>query len=261
MYRLSIKTIIPFVALIATTLFLHSCRKEKQSTPVVPVAKEGTLDVKFEYVFGSNMLPWEIGKTMVHPKTGDTLTFSMFKYYVSNIKLKKADGTWWTESDSYYLLCAECPNGSVFTIDNIPPGTYTEMQYTMGIDSAANTLGASTGALSLANGMFWDWNSGYIMLKAEGTSPNAPSGNFIFHLGGFMGADNIITVKSTDFGGSVLTVDSEKKPVVKLVANPARLWHSSPSVSVKSVIHAPGAEAKTMAIDFYSNIAFKALEQ
>lgn len=246
------------VALASTTLLLPSCKKEKQSTPI---AQNGDMKVSFDFVFGSNLLPWEIGKTMVHTKTGDTLTFSLFKFYVSNIKLKDANGNWWSAPNSYYLLCTDCEGGYSFTVKDIPAGNYTEMQYTMGVDSAANTLGASTGALSLVHGMFWDWNSGYIMLKAEGTSPNSPSGNFIFHLGGFMGTDNVITVKATDFGGSVMTIEKDMHPNVRLVANPARLWHSSPSVSVKSVIHAPGPEAVTMAKNFYDNIAFKALEQ
>lgn len=246
------------VALATTTLLLPSCKKEKQSTPI---AQNGDMKVSFDFVFGSNMLPWEIGKTMVHTKTGDTLTFSLFKFYVSNIKLKDANGNWWSAPNSYYLLCTDCEEGYSFTVKNIPVGNYTEMQYTMGVDSAANRLGAGTGALSLANNMYWDWNSGYIMLKAEGTSPNSPSGNFIFHLGGYMGTDNVITVKTTNFDGTVLNIEKGKQPNVRLVANPARLWHSSPGVSVKSVIHAPGPEAVTMAKNFYDNIAFKALEQ
>lgn len=258
MNRLPLKIILLIVALVSTTFLLLSCKKEKQSTPIV---QNGDMKVQFDFVFGSNQLPWEIGKTMVHTKTGDTLTFSLLKFYVSNIRLKKPDGTWWSEPNSYYLLCTDCEEGYSFTVKNIPAGNYTEMQYTMGVDSAANTLGASTGALSLANGMFWDWNSGYIMLKAEGTSPNSPSGNFIFHLGGFTGTNNVITDKSTDFGGTVLNIEKQKYPIVKLLANPARLWHNSPSVSVKSVIHAPGPEAVTMAKNFYDNIAFKALEQ
>lgn len=258
MNKLPVKMALLMVALATTTLLLPSCKKEKQSTPI---AQNGDMKVSFDFVFGSNMLPWEIGKTMVHTKTGDTLTFSLFKFYVSNIKLKDANGNWWSAPNSYYLLCTDCEEGYAFTVKNIPVGNYTEMQYTMGVDSAANRLGAGTGALSLANNMYWDWNSGYIMLKAEGTSPNSPSGNFIFHLGGYMGTDNVITVKATNFGGTVLNIAKGKQPNVRLVANPARLWHSSPGVSVKSVIHAPGPEAVTMAKNFYDNIAFKALEQ
>ena len=239
-------------------LLISSCR-DKDDDPI-PVAQYGYLKMQFDYVFGANQLPWEIGKTMVHSKTGDTLTFTTFKYYVSNIKLKKADGTWWSQPESYHLLDAAVKDGSMITINDIPAGDYTAMEYTMGVDSARNVSGAQTGALSLTNAMFWDWNTGYIMLKAEGYSPNAANNGFAFHLGGFSGADNIVTVKSTDFGGTTLKIAKDKDSKIKFVANPARLWHTSPSVSTRATIHMPGAEAKVMANDFYSNISFVGLE-
>lgn len=248
----ALSLVVLFVALSCT-----SCKKDK---PIVEPPKSGTLKVQFTYVFGSAALPWEMGKTYVHSKTGDTLTFSMFRFYVSNIKLKKSDGTWWAQPESYYLLNATTADASAFTVADIPAGDYTAMEYTMGVDSARNVSGANAGALSLSNGMFWDWNSGYIMLKAEGTSPNSSVNVFAFHLGGFSGPYNVVTVKTTDFGGKTLGIDNTKSPVATFLANPARLWHNSPSVSVRSAIHAPGAEAKTMANDFYGNISFTSLQ-
>ncbi len=247
---------LPVALLLTGVLAVSSCKKDKNPEPV----QTGSMKVQFDYVFGSNMLPWQIGKTMVHSKTGDTLTFTTFKYYVSNIKLKKADGTWWAQPESYFLVDASVSGGSVINVDNIPAGSYTAMEYTMGVDSARNVSGANTGALSLTNGMFWDWNSGYIMLKAEGNSPQAVNGGFAFHLGGFSGDYNVVTVKTAEFGSSTLTVDANTVHTVKLIANPARLWHTAPSVSVNPTIHAPGPEAKTMAKDFYDNITFSAIE-
>jgi len=126
----------------------------------------------------------------------------------------------------------------------------------MGVDSLRNVSGAQTGALSTANGMFWDWNSGYIMLKAEGMSPNSTSKNFVFHLGGFKGVNNIVTKKNTNFGGGSLIIGAGLTPSVGIKVNPARLWHSSPSVSTVNMIQMPGAAAKQMAKDFYDAIIF-----
>lgn len=254
-YLIGLPLVAIALGILATTSF-SSCKKDKTT----PAPSPGGMKVQFSYVFGSAALPWSMGTTYVQPKTGDTLTFSMFRFYVSNIRLKKSDGTWWAQPESYFLLNATTPEASAINVDNIPAGTYTAMEYTMGVDSARNVSGANTGALSLANGMFWDWNSGYIMLKAEGTSPNSSVNTFAFHLGGFSGDYNVVTVKSTDFGGKTLTIENGKTPVVTLLANPARLWHTSPSVSVLSVIHAPSAQAKTMANDFYSNISFSSLQ-
>ena len=225
-----------------------------------PPDTSGQVKVKIEYVFGHNELPWKTGQQFVHPMTGDTMTFSLFKYYVSNIKLKKDDGTWWTQPNSYYLVDAAADNPSYLVLNNVPSGIYTSMEYTMGVDSLMNVTGAHDGALSFTNGMFWDWNSGYIMLKAEGYSPNAPTGTFAMHLGGFSGENNVVTTKTADFGGTTLTVNNSKAGVVKLLANPARLWHSSPGLDSVYVIHSPGSQAKTMAKDFYNNIRFNGIE-
>ena len=128
-----------FVVLLNT-----GCKKEKPN--VIPQANTGDVNIRFEYVFGSQQEPWEIGKTYVHPKTKDTLTFTMLRYYVSNIKLKDTDGEWWIEPESYYLLDASVANGSTISIKNIPVGNYTEMEYTMGVDSFKNVSGVYEGA-------------------------------------------------------------------------------------------------------------------
>jgi hypothetical protein len=70
----------------------------------------------------------------------------------------------------------------VFDFINVPAGTYTGMYLTMGVDSARNVSGAQEGALDPANGMFWSWTSGYIMIKAEGLSPQGAGGSFTYHL-------------------------------------------------------------------------------
>lgn len=237
---------------------LPSCKKKKND--VTPAVKTGTVQVKFDYVFGQNMLPWELGKTFVHARTGDTITFTNLRFYVSNVKLQKTDGSWWIHPDSYFLLDAKTGEASTITIDEVPEGDYVKMEYTMGVDSIKNVTGAHDGALSFTHGMFWDWNSGYIMLKAEGTSPNSPSGNFALHFGGFRGSDNVVTVKTTDFAGATLKVKSNGGPVLHLQANTARFWHSAPGLDSIYVIHAPGGMAVTMAKDFYNSIIFTTID-
>lgn len=244
--------------LLPATIFLSSCKDKTKDPEPTPAA--GNMKIRVDYVFGADQQPWQLNKTFVQAKTGDSLSFTTFRYYVSNIKLKKSDGTWWSQPESYFLLDASIDNGSTISVSDVPAGTYTQMEYTMGVDSLRNVSGAQNGALSLSNGMFWDWNTGYIMLKAEGYSPDAANNGFAFHLGGFSGANNIVTVKTADFASPVLTIQNGKTPVIKLLANPARLWHSSPSVSVKATIHAPSPEAKIMALDFYNNISFVGLE-
>ncbi|MBX7107403.1 MAG: hypothetical protein K1X61_02025 [Chitinophagales bacterium] len=231
---------------------VSSCKKEEPT----PTPTKGDVKVEVNYVFGSSALPWDVNQTMVHPATGDTLTFTEFAFYLSNVKLKKEDGTWWSEPESYHLICAKCTEKNMFIMKDVPAGIYTEMAYTLGVDSLRNVSGAQTGDLSPTKGMFWDWNTGYIMIKAEGSSPQSPTGTFTFHLGGFSGPNNIVTPKTITFGSAVVNVAEPAIPTIVLQANPARLWHTSPSVSVTSAIHMPGPEAKIMADDFFGNISF-----
>lgn len=251
--------LIPILLIAAMVIILPSCKEKENIIPTVQPTT-GEMEVRFDYVFGANALPWELGKTFVHPKTGDTLTFTLFRFYVSNIKLKKEDGSWWVHPNSYFLLDAKSTSESTMLLKDVPNGSYTEMEYTMGVDSLMNVSGAHEGALSFTNAMFWDWNSGYIMLKAEGNSPNSPSNTFALHLGGFSGTTNVVTTNNTGFSGEKLHINSSKRGVIKLTANTARLWHSAPGVDSVNIIHAPGAVAKTMAKDFYSGIIFSGLE-
>jgi hypothetical protein len=244
----SMKLTLTLLSLLAMVL-ITSCKED----PPTPTA--GDVKVEFSYVFGAAALPWDINTTLKHPKTGDTLTFTEFSFYVSNVRLKGEDGTWWDEEESYHLICAKCTDKNFFILKDVPLGNYTEMEYTLGVDSARNVSGAQTGDLSPTKGMLWDWNTGYIMLKAEGQSPQSSSGSFTFHLGGFSGENNIVTPKSFTFGTEVIAV-GDVMPTVAFLANPARLWHSSPSVSERNTIHMPGPEATAMAKDFFGNVAF-----
>lgn len=239
--------------LIAGTFFMSSC-KEDNNDPQPQT--EGSFRMEFNHVWVSTTNPFVLNQNFVHPKTGDTLQFSTLKYYVSNIGLQKVDGEWWDHPESYFLIDLSLTKGNEFLIDKVPSGSYKAIRYTLGVDSTRNVSGAQSGALAASNGMFWSWNSGYIMIKAEGSSPQSGTGDFAFHLGGFSGDNNIVLSKTATFGTETLDIQPNATPVVHMNTNAARFWHSSPSVSVKSKIHMPGPEATVMGKDFYDWIHF-----
>ena len=247
------------ILILSALVFMFSSCKKTETTTTTPTY--GNFSLTFKHVYGMTEIPFKFDTLLVHPMTGDSLTFTKFRYYVSNIKIKKDDGSWWNESNSYHIVDASVASSLTINFSNIPSGNYTDLEYTLGVDSLHNVSGAQDGALSVTEGMFWNWNSGYIMLKAEGTAPNASGNVFQFHLGGFSGTNNIVTVKSTNFSGTSMVIASDKTPQVQLKANVAKLWHSSPSVSITNIIHMPGTGAKTMADDFYGSFAFDSLNQ
>ncbi|MBK9254068.1 MAG: hypothetical protein IPM42_01130 [Saprospiraceae bacterium] len=245
-----------FNVLLILTLFigitLSSCKKDDDHDHF----HEGDVTINFEHVWAAAESDFSLNTELSHPLLGEKLTFNIFKYYVSNLRLKVKDGTWYTVPESYFIVDAASHGSSEIVLSKIPGGEYTDLELMFGVDSLRNTSGAQTGALDPAKGMFWSWNSGYIMLKAEGTSPNASSGNFVFHLGGFKGDNKVQTTKSYNFGNTALVVDGSREAEIHLIANPARLWHSAEKLAVRSVNTMPNAIAKTMSSTFYDAVKF-----
>lgn len=242
-------------------LALAACKKDKIEPTDSTSAGTDNVLLKIEHTW-QDSLEFQLNTDLVNPLTGDSLNFSTFKYYISNIKLKKSDGTWWVQPNSYFLLDLSTGSTPSVQLSGVPTGEYTDISYTLGVDSLRNVSGAQDGALSPSLGMFWSWNSGYIMLKAEGTSPDAGmGGSFAFHLGGFSGANNVVTTKSHTFTGNSLSVTGNGHCQIHLSAAPETLWQTSGSVSGTSMIHMPGAAAKTMADDFYASFVFEHIHE
>lgn len=243
------------LAIIAVLAVFTACKKEENNTGDTTTAT-GSAAILFEHVWGMTEEPFILNTDLVHPMNAETMNFSTFKYYVSNVKLKKADGTWWIHPESYFLVDASNDVSSVLNLGALPIGEYTQMEYTLGVDSIRNVSGAQSGALSTANNMFWSWNSGYIMVKAEGTSPQSSTGNFAFHLGGYKGTNNIVTVKTISFDAEKLIVSKGNTSQVHIKNNPAKLFHQDPLSSGTSTMM-PGAKAKQMATNYYASFVFE----
>ena len=121
------------LAAIAIPLTFNSCKKEENDPPIV---KYGDLAIMFNHVWGMNAVPIDINQKIFHPKTGDTITLTTFKYYVSNFEVKKAGGNWYKLDDYYHLVDLADPSTHMFKFENLPEGDYNELKFVMGVDSA-----------------------------------------------------------------------------------------------------------------------------
>lgn len=222
-----------FFLLILLVLFT-ACKKDNEEPGPDP-NKKGQFKIEFDNIVGTVDL--NLGTTKASNSSGEELTISMFNYYISNIKLKTATGTEYVvpQNDSYFLIREEDANSQLITLENVPEGDYTEVSFTIGVDSLRNTkpLAERTGALDPANGMYWSWNSGYIFVKLEGTSPQAqadPNGNKIFryHIGGFGGMNsatiNNIKSKTISFGTDQAKVRETETPQVHILVDALKLF-------------------------------------
>lgn len=234
------------------TIGVISCNKDDHEHDKDP----GKVVLEFEHLFGSTGLPFKFNTEYTHPRVQEKMTFTTFRYYVSNIKLKDKTGKWWEQADSYYIVDAKSESSSKITLNDVPAGEYDAVEMLFGVDSIKNVSGAQSGVLSPSEGMFWSWNSGYIMLKAEGTSPASSDGTFAFHLGGFSGPNAVPYKRQFAFNGDSFEISKDKSAQVHFKANVARMWHSTDGLATRSKQHMPGTVAATMSKDFYDGIIF-----
>lgn len=176
-----------FIILLAAVCFLFSaCKKDN---PISSTENQrGRVKLKFDHIVGGRVL--QLGSATYTNAAAENYTIETLRYYISNIKLTRQDGTVYTvpKDSSYFLIDASVEN-SLFPKFQVPVGTYTKLDFILGVDSLKNTedIASRLGDLSVDKGMYWSWNSGYIFLKMEGKSAASSSGNYHFHIGGFGG--------------------------------------------------------------------------
>ncbi|MBI1307710.1 MAG: hypothetical protein GC181_13990 [Bacteroidetes bacterium] len=243
------------LALFIMIVFTQSCKNDDDNSNPTPTSTDTTtahFHLQFNHVWAMAESPFALNTELIHPMTGDTMKFTMLRYYVSNIQVKKTDGTWWSEANSYHIIDVSDAEQTEIEVDDVPEGTYSAIRFMFGVDSAHNVSGAQDGALSVSEGMFWSWNNGYIMMKAEGTSNQVSGGSFSYHIGGFSGTNNVVTQKEFSLESSPLTVKENTHPEIVVKANPARLFHTVGSMtSLSATIHMPGATTTQMGKDFF----------
>lgn len=236
-----------FAGMTMLALTLTSC--DKAETP----AGSGALQIEIEHRFGN--APFALNSNYI-TENNDTLSFTMVKYYVTNVQLKNTDGETFFLPESYYLINLDEGIEAMLTIDSIPAGTYTEISFLVGVDSTRNVSGAQTGDLSQTNDMFWSWNSGYIFVRMEGTSQLAQSGSFVYHLGGFSGANSAIQKRTFDLSAEPLQISDAGTPLMHFITDLRAAFSGQNALDPASIpaIHMPGAAAKSAATKFAEGI-------
>lgn len=212
------------VIIIACSLFTFSCSDENNASPIGPIT------IEFDNIVGSANLQLNTLDDLYTNAKGQPYKLRSLAYYISNIKLTRADGTLFEDqvasdgSRGYYLIEESNAASQVVILENVPAGEYTEVTFTVGVDAAQVNQGAQTGALDPAKGFFWSWNSGYIFLALEGSSPAStePDHIFEYHVGGYMDdassnqVNNVRTI-TLSFNGDRVPVRAQHQPEVHVL--------------------------------------------
>lgn len=243
-----------FLALAAATTF-SSCRKKPvENPPVDPVAGS----MRMELTNQMEGVTLDLSNTWYKNAAGDSFKVDVLKYYISNISFTTADGKTYTEPESYHLINQADPASRRMTFSNVPADTYTSVKFMIGVDSLRNVSGAQTGALDPSNGMFWTWNSGYIMAKMEGTSPQSgdPAKAVTIHVGGFSGANQVLRWVTLPLNGGGAKVDGNKAaPNVHVTANLAEWFRTPNPIDFATVYHVMmGGKNARMVADNYADM-------
>jgi hypothetical protein len=209
---------------------------------------KGSITLEFDNVVGEADLELNTTDEPYTNAAGESYKVTTLKYYVSSIKLHRADGTIFEDEVSatgdkgYYLIDESDAESREVTLSNVPAGDYDQITFTIGVDASKVDEGAQAGALDPVNGMFWSWNSGYIFLKLEGTSSSSSDENnlIMYHVGGYTEPNNIRT-KTISTGDHVATVRGNLTPEVHLIIDVNKFFDAPNQISFENapVRHMP----------------------
>ncbi|WPV63787.1 MbnP family protein [Chitinophaga sp. LS1] len=203
-----------------------------------------TMTISFKHMI--NGVPLVLNNKKYRNEHGDTFTVSKLKYYVSNFSMVTANGHEITLPAAYYLVNAEDNSSTSITIADFPKEKIASIKFILGVDSARNVSGAQTGALDPANKMFWTWNSGYIFLKLEGTSPQSPTGKISFDIGGIKAAANSIRVQEVK-----IPAGKSDNGKITLKADLADLFRGKETIDFSAIYKVMGGAKSVKIADNY----------
>ncbi len=241
---------------IAVMVIAISCKKELSAEDLPPhvIVKDHNLLLRFKAMVDTNELNFDT--TTYTNYFDESYTVKSFKFYIHGIELINTDSgkVFKIAADKYFLVDFSDSNTTKIKL-NIQPYQYNRIGFVIGVDSARNVSGAQTGALDPAKGMFWTWNSGYIMAKLEGNSPSANVANnaFEYHIGGFKEPDNTIKKVTLLFPfAENIDLKPEKSSEIIVTAN-INSWFYSPydlKFSDNPVCTTPGPLARQISENY-----------
>jgi MbnP len=224
-----------------------------QQNKIVEKNKYATVRINFINTLSENKIVLN-DSTYTNP-FGEKYTISRLQYYISNVLIDNIHKNS-VEVNGYHLIDESKPESQVFNV-SIPGATYDAINFLIGVDSLHNVSGAQTGDLDPTKGMFWTWNSGYVMAKMEGNSPASKLVNnkFEYHIGGFSGPNNVLKEIHLDFPGKSFQFDEGKSYAIIIYADINTWWQATHNIKIAehANITSPGEIARDIS-ENYANM-------
>ncbi|MDY7230337.1 MbnP family protein [Hyalangium rubrum] len=221
---------------------LEAAQAEIASLETRIAGLDGSMEFTAALSFGNEPFALDQQYTL---STGEKLTFTELRYWLSNIKLLKQDGTSVALPGSYYLMellkeqYVEGGNQSGSTpqpmlpanrreqvnVAAVPAGVYTGIEFSIGVDPTHNdNLSLQAGELHMLRNMTtvtWMWFTSYIFTKTKGqyVAVDGTSNTF----GWETGTNNDFRTTRQTFAAPV-SVGAHKRLRVSLRADVAKLF-------------------------------------
>ena len=217
--------------------------------------------IKITFINKVNQQHLTLNSTKYINCRNEIFSISKLKYYISNIGLQTFGKKNFFEQNSYHLINEEDPESKSFSF-LILPDNYETISFLIGVDSIKNVTGAQTDALDPLNGMFWTWNTGYIMFKMEGNSEQSALSNkkIEYHIGGFIGTNNVLRMVKLNFKEYQIVLKKYKSSQIIIQFDLDKIWNTTNDLSITQtpVCTTPGVLATNIANNY--SAAFKIIE-
>lgn len=233
---------------------------------VEPTTEYGQFSLEFDNKVGAEAVSLNATGSTDYPFTtqmSQNFNIQTLGYYISRIELTGPNGESYAdevrtgatseEVKGFYQVLESNASSKSISLANVPVGTYNKITFTLGIEADYVQDGATGGVLDPSNGgWLWNWDSGYIFYKLEGTSPASTRSDntFRFHIGGWKeiagnaNLTNNVKRITLDFPSSTdVTTSSDQKAHIIMNLSEVLDGHHAIDFSTTNLVMSPAAGA------------------
>ena len=235
-----------FILVVACLFIFSACQKKSELTE----SENNQTGVLLHFSASNGEDSIITSQQYVNP-FNEAFAVSRFRFYIHDIAL--ISSTSGPVNSNHYLVDLVPATANNVSM-SFPAGQYSGIRFTLGVDSVRNFSGAQTGVLDPANGMFWTWNSGYIMVKLEGNSSSAPTpdNKFEYHVGGYSAAESVIRKIELTFPSGTGEFAENASTTITINADLAKWFQGDFELKIANnpVISTPGELAVKLANNY-----------
>lgn len=176
---------VPLVSLFLLVPHFSAAQPPTQSSTPSDLPQSPHLRLEFDHSFRDAPLRYE--DVSLRTSSGNTVSVTRLSYLVSNIRLLRAGQSAVAPDAIGFINAAESRTG--LDLGHIPRGTYTGIEFDIGVDPVHNHSDPASRAPSHPlnanlNGLHWSWQGGYVFLALEGryVLPADQLGGYSYHI-------------------------------------------------------------------------------